>query len=71
VLQTEEGQHVDVAIKMPKDTAEADVKLAFQKEMALMASMETHPYIVSFVSLQLVIKLHNHSGSSSAAPQIH
>ena len=40
---------MEVAIKVPKDCAEPEVKSAFQKEMALMASIGTHPYIVTCV----------------------
>ncbi len=45
--QLEDGNKVEVAIKVPKDGAEPEVKSAFQKEMALMASIGTHPYIVT------------------------
>ena len=35
-----------VAVKMPKDDMTPAVRVAFQKEMAMLASVGQHPYIV-------------------------
>jgi hypothetical protein len=47
--QNEDGEMQDVAVKMPKEAVSPEVTRAFRKEISLMLSIGSHPYIVRCV----------------------
>ena len=60
-MQLEDDENVAVAVKIPKNDADFEVKNAFRKEIAMMTTIGPHPYIVRFALLRTA---HGDSDSS-------